>query len=828
MPIHDTPRLQTATDTPADAHALRASLTALVQGGHGDDRLDLRPDGSFATTPASRPATGLVGRFKAAFRGLRDVFRRTPRTTEPPRASASFSTLHVLYEMARGRHGAGVADLAFVPTSLAQRSVAVGDPRDISVARAVQLLDSADQQADATRAANEARVDALLQPPGAALRDAIERAGGPSDPREGGFDPALNRFTDVFVRRLAEDHPEFRHRALTGDELADCCAKAAGLLLELGEVSGPELPALLDRVLNDTTASASSQGMAQAARAKVIEAAFDRMVAVDGDDSVLWNAVLEESAKLSQRDDPIDVGDTRMLQTVGKEISKEMKDDFTHRARKLVEHLGLPADTPVSRVLEHCHGRLVQNIQTAVREHFEALEKIATDKDLDPDQRQILQSLAHTRRVDPVQVDQLKRFGVELGKAIRAMGNYAARGRPEAMFDRLKIDNEAFGQVCGEIGRHAETMWVAHAFDDATARDELFGVGIELALAGNYADSEAARVALEALTGAGDAEADRGSSSDARPSPLATVQQVMQACDQAGSTQIGDMKARYAAIVIALARRAGVALDEVVEHRVVQVRKAAGIVEESVDVTREEQLMARIAGERLPLSALPLGILSETLLDVPRGNEAGVQANGVLVGGRAIDVVAADFDATGLFVHAAPMYATTAVVETAHGALAQDFVAAIGQLDIVIDRVPLLGTPEERVKAFFEKTSGSGDEETDRRVALEISRRMNPVAMARWTADLQHAAVTGRGASLDGAAPPRTAFELSSDEQGNWTLAGSAVSAPGTLAVQGGVEPVSLNGGVIVSRVRSVIPVSSILTGQPTAAPRDALVTFAF
>src|ERR1700749_2547101 len=147
MPIHDTPRLQTATDTPADAHALRASLTALVQGGHGDDRLDLRPDGSFATTPASRPATGLVGRFKAAFRGLRDVFRRTPRTTEPPRASASFSTLHVLYEMARGRHGAGVADLAFVPTSLAQRSVAVGDPRDISVARAVQLLDSADQQA---------------------------------------------------------------------------------------------------------------------------------------------------------------------------------------------------------------------------------------------------------------------------------------------------------------------------------------------------------------------------------------------------------------------------------------------------------------------------------------------------------------------------------------------------------------------------------------------------------------------------------------------------------------------------------------------------------
>lgn len=238
--------------------------------------------------------------------------------------------------------------------------------------------------------------------------------------------------------------------------------------------------------------------------------------------------------------------------------------------------------------------------------------------------------------------------------------------------------------------------------------------------------------------------------------------------------------------------------------------------------------MARIAGERLPLSALPLGILSETLLDVPRGNEAGVQANGVLVGGRAIDVVAADFDATGLFVHAAPMYATTAVVETAHGVLAQDFVAAIDKLDIVIDRVPLLGTPEERVKAFFEKTSGSGDEETDRRVALEISRRMNPVAMARWTADLQDTAMTGRGASLEGAAPPRTAFELSSDEQGNWTLAGSAVSAPGTLAVQGGVGPVSLNGGVIVSRVRSVIPVSSILTGQPAATPRDALVTFAF
>lgn len=828
MPKLDTPRSPTATDAAADVHALRASLAALVHGGHGSDMLDLRPDGSFATTPAPHAGTGLVGRFKSAFRSLRDAFRRAPRTTEPPRSSASFSTLHVLYDMARGRHGADVADRAFVPTPLAQRVVAVSDPRNISVARAVQLLSAADQQAAATRAANEARVDAFLQPPCTALRDAIERAGGPSDARGGGLDPGLDRFVDAFVRRLAADHPQFERLALEDGELAECCAKAAGLLVELGEVSGPELPALLDRVLNDTAACASSQGMAQAARAKVIEAAFDRMVSVDGDESVLWNAVLEESAKLSQRDDPVDVGDTRMLQTIGKEISKEMRDDFTHRARKLVEHLGLPADTPVSEVLQHCHGRLVENIKTAVREHFEALGKIATDKELNADQRQILESIAHTRRLDPVQVDQLKRLGAELGKAIRAMGGYAARGRPELLFDRLKIVNDAFDVACQEIGKHAETMWVARALEDPVAREKLFGVGIDLAIAGTCSDSEQARLAFEALTGAGDGEkADEGSASGARPSPLVTVQQVMRACDQAASTRIGRMKDRYQTLVIELARHAGVALDEVVERKSVPVRKGSDIREE-IEVTREEALIVRIAGEDQPLSALPLAILSETLLDVPRGDEAAVQANGVFVGGRADEAVAADFDATQLFLRAAPTHATIAVVETAHGPLATDFVAAIGRIDIVINGVPLLGTPEERVKGFFEKTSGSGDERTDQRIALEMSRRMNPVAMQHWTDDLQHAALAGRGASVDGNAPLLTAFELSSDEQGNWSLAGSVVSAPRTLTLRGGAEPVPLNGGVIVSRVRSVIPVSSIVAGEPAVMPRDALVTFAF
>ena len=831
MPTLEKPRSQNASDTAAGVNALRASLTELVQGGHGDDLLDLRPDGSFATTPAPRPATGLVGRFKAAFSSLRDVFRRSERTASQPSSSGRFSTLHVLYSLACEHHGKAVAQDAIVSTPLAQRNVTIGDTRRISVSRAMQLLDEADRKAAETGTANTTRVDALLQPPRAAVREALAAAGWASGAEDGEPDPALGRFVDAFVRRRAADHPEFRRGALKDEELAGCCADAARLLVELAEASGPELPALLDRVLNDPNACASSAGMAQAARSKVIESAFERMSSAGGD-SVLWTAVLEESARLARQEGPVDAGDTRMLEMIGKEISKEMQTDFAHRAHALVEHLGLPPDTPVARVLEKCQGRLVQNIQTAVREHFQALEMIAKDKDLNPEQRQVLESLARTRRLDPVQVDQLKWFGATLGKSIHSMGRHATRGRPEPMFDRLKIANDAFGTACQEMGRHAETMWVAHAFDDAVARDQLFGVGIQLAIAGKYADREEARFAFEALIGTGEGETDDGSSPAGSLSPLAAVQLVMQACDQGGSTQIGDMKSRYAAVVIELARRAGVVLDEVVERKTVQVRKAAGLVEETIDVTREEQLMARLAGERQPLSEMPVGILAQTLLDVPHGEFQAVRSNGVLAGGRAAEAVAPEFDATQVFLQAGPTHATTGVTQTPHGPLATSFVDAIDRLDILVDGVPLSGTRDERIQGFFEKTAGSGDAQMDQRIALEISRRMNPMAMRRWTADLEHAALNGQGASLEGVAPLRCAFELGSDAQGNWSLAAIVVSAPETLVLRdapdGADRPVPVEGGVIVSRLRSTIPAASIQAGEPVVAQRDALVTFAF
>jgi hypothetical protein len=535
--------------------------------------------------------------------------------------------------------------------------------------------------------------------------------------------------------------------------------------------------------------------------------------------------VLAQSGELSKRG--VDMGDTRMLEAIGKEIAKEMKSDFTHRARKLVGHLDLPPETPVSQVLERCHGRLVENIQTAVREHFEAIEKISADKALNDDQRLMLLTLAQTRRLDPVQVAQLKRLGAELGKSIRIMGDAATRGRPVALFERLAILNDAFDAACQEIGKHAETMWLSRTLEDPVARERLFGLGLDLAIAGSYPDVDAACLALQALTASGDEETDDGSSSTPKLTPLATVQQVMRACDGAASTQIGRMKDRYAAIVIALALRAGIDLDEVVERRNVPMRKGSDNLVE-IEVTRGEALIARIAGDGQPLSALPIEILSRSLLDVPRGDEAAVQDNGVFVGGRAEEVVAPELDAMQLFGQLSPAYVTHEIAETAHGPLASAFVEAIGELDIVIDHVPLTGTPEERIKAFFDRTAVTGDENKDRRLALEISRHMNPVTMRHWASDLQHAALAGQGASLAGGPPPRVAFDFNSHEEGYWWLEGSVVSAPETLTVRGEAEPVPLKGGVIVSRVSRMVPPFSIEEGKPMLMQDKALVTFAF
>lgn len=647
---------------------------------------------------------------------------------------------------------------------------------------------------------------------------------------------------EAFAQELLRRHVE-EHLAGTGQPwqvldlriLERTCTKQLSELFQFG-LTG--LPECLGQALKRGLGGDSAANLMRHARALVIEEHFGVMLRMD-EDSVLTNAVLE----LSNQGDkvPMNLGTTQIMDV----IARSMKDDFTHRAYSLNEALGLSADAPIATVLERSRDRLVANVQKAVNEHFEALRQIERTSELSPAQKGVLVEFAQRHRLDPVQVDNFIKLAATFGTKQRELQRYITdRRNPAAALSSLQQMRDAFLKSCQQMGAHAENMWLSRDLADRSARNTVFELCTKLVVADLSADE--ARAAFVRLTGlAAPGAAPAGAD---RPSPLETVQVMMQACSQASAQTTSDLKGQFVEIVLAFAQRGGVLRDPP-PHLLPEDAADASSPQQRAEQV-EQRIADMVAGDHRSLAQMPIDVLEQVLFEVEKGGQIVDDANGTVIGLPAAGVVAASLDFDEILGKDASTYESEGVAVSMEGddvgPLADDFANALEHMDLSLDGVPLMDAgAADRRKRF---TGFFGDSVIDRRVALLASKYMNPAMLEKWAARLDAVALEGRTDLVRHDRPWQAAFRIDRDARGNVTLTAtladptSVARAPGAqqhawrdgrMVVQVGDRDADVDGpqrpdGVILSQVVFEIPADSIDKRDPVVKCKTARAIFAF
>jgi hypothetical protein len=381
---------------------------------------------------------------------------------------------------------------------------------------------------------------------------------------------------------------------------------------------------------------------------------------------------------------------------------------------------------------------------------------------------------------------------------------------------------DAFLKSYQEIGAHAEKMWASRILDDRVTRNRMFDLCTGLAIADMT--EEQAREGFLRLTGLG-AKAGAAGAADRR-SPREAVQLMMQACSQAASQTMADLKGQFADIVLAFARRARV-FDDPPPGLLPADAADATSPQEREDLI-EEEILSSIVGGHMPLARMPVDLLEQVLFEVEKGGQIVNDANGTVIGLNAAQWVADELDFDDIFRSGESSYPSESVAKslarTGDGvALADDFVDALGHMDLTLDGVPLTGAAE-REKRFLDFF---GDGQYERLAALLASRYMNPAMLQKWAARLEDAALGGRTGLLRHDPPRQAAFDIARDADDNVTLTATLVD-PTSLARAPDSPGPQQPDGVILSQVVFRIPAESIHKGAPVVECKGARAIFAF
>jgi hypothetical protein len=426
------------------------------------------------------------------------------------------------------------------------------------------------------------------------------------------------------------------------------------------------------------------------------------------------------------------------------------------------------------------HGEVAQLRDAAGR----AVAELAAggERPLKPAQASRLHAFACDHGLDAAQCRALRALAGRFGADIARLGYDIKHRRPVAAFDVLRRMHDGFERDWREIAGRAPGTRSSRRLEDAALR-----LCTELAIAGEYGDGDKARRMYLLLAGAaapGEAPA------PGRLSRRETVRLLLQACAHAASPALAALPARYARIVLAFARHAGVDVDEPRDDAPARASRAP-----------EHRVLARIAGEDVPLERLPVDLLARVMLAADDGTDGG----------------AARVAASRLDVDRLPDAWTDDPRELptdGDSALARPFVDALGGMDLRIDGVPVVGTAGCRLQAYREHFEDSG---LGLRAAALVSRHLDPRALDRWREAL-HAA--GAARPVQGA-PAQAAFEIRADDDGGLRLSATFAQAAARRDEAGETT------GVAVSELVFEIPAATIADGHPAVTRRRARAVFA-
>ena len=248
-----------------------------------------------------------------------------------------------------------------------------------------------------------------------------------------------------------------------------------------------ELPELSDDALagvfHEITAGHSSMSPAtllEASRKQLIITEMKRQFDPSDAESMLWNAVIEATAKL-----PGDHSLTVLMTT----LAKEMLLDVDFRAPALAQHFNCEDHLPT--IIEKTREQLIKNTSIAAQEHIAALQLIDESEALTPAQKTQLKSYAAgdviekraPQRLSPVQIEQLTTIADTIARRMPQIKQADAMGEPAVLFDSMAEISATFQEGMGKILSHAESMWVSRSFDGTDTEQRMFELCVRLAAA---------------------------------------------------------------------------------------------------------------------------------------------------------------------------------------------------------------------------------------------------------------------------------------------------------------------------------------------------------
>lgn len=459
--------------------ALQSATPQMVVGQDDNQRATLRQ-------PLNPPSAWT--KFKAALSNI-PLLGRMESLQEARQAVASYPLQVAQYEISnrqilvgfvqdlRENYGDGVAHMAM-------RSVEIREGAPLSQRMVKTAIDSAEQAQKQQRAMNNMQITRFLESPlqgGARLRGEtdmtalfLERNLPLRD--QPSWQQALDKSGAQFVSRLTEglcrSLPEHARQPLANAQIAAAAAQALDVYQSL--LATPDMtPARLEGILMRALQKPDHRSMLNQARELAVTDRLESQLNRSNPDSLLSQTARAVQGSMQADIDALALPPPGLdLTAVLKSIRNGIQETVSFGMRGLAGELGCNDDPPsIARALD---AVLAGKIETALREHIQALTLIQQSTTLTDGQKTALMAIADTRRIDPVQVQKYEAVAGAVSHAITALRDFAqGGGSPEAVLERLDGALQRYETDVVTMKAHGAAMWEHGSLDGGDMTIEL-------------------------------------------------------------------------------------------------------------------------------------------------------------------------------------------------------------------------------------------------------------------------------------------------------------------------------------------------------------------
>jgi hypothetical protein len=445
--------------------ALQSTQPQMVVGHDDNQRTSLReplnPPGAWTQFKAALSSVPLLGQMGSLQQARQEVDSYPVRLAQYEVSNRQI--LAGFVQDLRENYGDRVADMAM-------RSVDVNDGAPLSQRMVKTAIDSAEQAQKQQRAMNNMQVTRFVESPlqgGTRLPGETDMTalflernlplnGQPSWQQALG--PGGAKFVSQLTEGLCRALPDHARQALTNGQIATAANQALDTYQSL--LATPDMtPARLEDVLVRATQKSGHQAMLAHARELAVTDRLEIQLNRKDPESLLSRTAAAVQRSMQAEVDALGLPPPGLdLGPVLKSIGGGINETVSFGMREMAKELGCSDDAPsIARALD---GVLPGKMETAVREHIQALTLIQQSPTLTDSQKTELMAIAQTRRIDAVQVQKYEAVAGAISQAMTALREYAQGGAdPQAVFARLDTALARYETDVVAMKEHGATMW---------------------------------------------------------------------------------------------------------------------------------------------------------------------------------------------------------------------------------------------------------------------------------------------------------------------------------------------------------------------------------